>query len=200
MKYIALDLETTWLDPRHDTIIEIAAIRFGVEETRIVPEEEHSMLVAPWFPLSHQVSMITGITNTMLEGRQSWEQIRMNVQQFIDTGDIFVWHNVSLDISFLEAHGITFPKQNGAIQTLDTFELAQIFSLESESLNLAFLCKKYALGWGWEHRALEDVKMSLSLLSFYLQKDLTHYEDAVLRFFCEHEKIQSSISLFCDLK
>lgn len=42
--------------------------------------------------------------------------------------------------------------------------------------------------------------MSLSLLSFYLQKDLTHYEDAVLRFFCEHEKIQSSISLFCDLK
>lgn len=200
MKFIALDLETTWLDTENDAIIEIAALRFRIEESplgnAIIEEEEHSMLVSPWCPLTQQVSMITNITNSMLEGRKTWDEIRANVQSFIDTGDIFVGHNVLFDIAVLRAHGISFPEKNWHVQILDTFELAELFSQESESLNLAFLCKKYTLASEWEHRALDDVKMSLSLLSFYLNREISPYEISVLDFLSQREKVPSSISFF----
>lgn len=203
MKFIALDLETTWLDTENDGIIEIAALRFRIEGSAlgntIVEEEEHSMLVSPWCPLTQQVSMITNITNSMLEGRKSWDEIRANVQSFIDTGDIFVGHNVLFDIAVLRAHGVRFPEKNWHVQILDTFELAELFSQESESLNLAFLCKKYTLAWDGEHRALDDVKMSLSLLSFYLNREISPYEISVLDFLSQREKVPSSISFFYNL-
>lgn len=69
--FIALDLETTGLDPQKETIMEIAAIRFQLEKDgetfRVINTEERSMLIDPERELRDEIRMITGITSAMLQ-------------------------------------------------------------------------------------------------------------------------------------
>lgn len=70
LPFLALDLETTGLDPQLDTIIEIAAIRFDLTLTdegfSLENIQERSMLINPGCSLSEEVTLITGITESML--------------------------------------------------------------------------------------------------------------------------------------
>ncbi len=97
---------------------------------------EHSQLIHPGRPLTQEISMITGITPAMLEGKPSFESVQEKVREFI--GDaVIVGHNVLFDIAVLRSHGIDL-SQNIVI---DTFELSEIFSRGFESLNLGFLAE-----------------------------------------------------------
>ena len=127
-----------------DTIIEIAAVRFHLardgDTFRAVDMQERTMLIDPEKKLEENISMITGITDSMLVGKPKWEEVREKAREFI--GDaIIVGHNVLFDISMLVGHGIDLTKSIA----LDTFELSEIFSQDAESLNLGFLGKKYDL-------------------------------------------------------
>lgn len=68
--FVALDLETTGLDPHKDTIIEVAAVRFRLERVgdifRAVDREERTMLINPGRKLEENIAMITGISDDML--------------------------------------------------------------------------------------------------------------------------------------
>lgn len=169
-RFIALDLETTWLSPETDTIIEIAAIRFELEkidgkyEMRNI--EERTMLIDPERPLSEEVTMITGISQKMVEWREKWWDVRERVRAFIWEDTVIVWHNVLFDIAMLATHGIDISWHT----VLDTFELSEIFSQDAESLNLLFLAKKYDLPIVWEHRALDDTKLSVWLFIHYIER------------------------------
>lgn len=70
LPFLALDLETTGLNPQTDTIIEIAAIRFDLTLTdegfSLENIQERGMLINPGCPLSEEVTLITGITESML--------------------------------------------------------------------------------------------------------------------------------------
>ncbi len=79
MRFVALDLETTGLDTKNDTIIEIAAVSFTLELTNegfiIQNIEEHSQLINPGRQLEQEISMITGISNDMLIGKPLFETV-----------------------------------------------------------------------------------------------------------------------------
>ncbi len=167
--FVALDLETTGLDPHKDTIIEVAAVRFRLEREdqafRAIEQEERTMLINPGRKLEENIAMITGISDAMLIWRQKWEEVREKVKAFI--GDsIIVGHNVLFDIAMLATHGIDLSNHI----SLDTFELSEIFSQDAESLNLGFLGKKYQIEMESEHRALDDTKLSLELFCRYLSE------------------------------
>lgn len=171
LTFVALDLETTGLDPKKDSIIEIAAIRFQIDFDgncfSAVQMVERSMLINPPEPISQEVTMITGITNEMLQWKDKWEDIKKKVSAFI--GDsIIVGHNVLFDINVLESHGIDITHNT----VLDTFELSEIFSQEAESLNLGFLASLYHLTdpKEIEHRALSDTRISMRLFFHYLEQ------------------------------
>jgi DNA polymerase III, alpha subunit (gram-positive type) len=59
---VALDLETTGLDPAQDAVIEIGAVKFS--EKRV--EGEYSTLINPRKPISGFITNLTGITNSMV--------------------------------------------------------------------------------------------------------------------------------------
>ena len=169
MIFVALDLETTGLSPETDTIIEIAAIRFEIERVGDIftmsRSEEHSQLIHPGRILSKEVTMITGITPAMLDGKPSFESVSDKVREFIGSA-VIVGHNVLFDIAMFATHGIDLSSNI----VIDTFELSEIFSQDIESLNLGFLANRYGLidPSEDEHRALTDTKVSIRLLLRYL--------------------------------
>ena len=55
--YVALDLETTGLDPQSDAIIEIGAVKF----TREGVVDQFATLVNPYRPIPERVQQLTGI-------------------------------------------------------------------------------------------------------------------------------------------
>ncbi len=59
---IALDLETTGLDPERDAVIEIGAVRF--RGARV--EDEWSTLINPGRPIPPFISELTGIDDLMV--------------------------------------------------------------------------------------------------------------------------------------
>jgi DNA polymerase III epsilon subunit family exonuclease len=167
--FVVLDLETTGLDTDNDTIIEIAAIRFTLTKDnnskwQAIEQEERSMLINPLRDLSEEISLITHITDNMLLHKPVWRDVQEKVREFIQ-GSVIVGHNVLFDVAMLKTHGIDL---TDAI-ILDTFELSELFSPESESLNLGFLWAKYGIETDkWEHRALWDVEICLGLFLRYL--------------------------------
>ena len=71
------------------------------------------------------------------------------------------------DIAMLATHGIDLRNRN----IIDTFEFAEIFSQDAESLNLGFLADFYGIEkHGQEHRALTDTWISVDLFCRYLEE------------------------------
>ncbi len=134
--FIALDLETTGLDTKTDTIIEIAAIQFQISsENGIftpINISERSMLINPGIPLSEEVMLITHISDEMLEKKPHWKEVQEKAREFIGTDTVILGHNVLFDVAMLQSHGINL--ENHTI--IDTFELSEILSQKAESLNL----------------------------------------------------------------
>ncbi len=123
--------------------MEIAAIRFTIEQDthgvyRATNLEERSMLINPGREVTEEISMITHITGDMLVGKPSWGEVCARVRDFL-SGSVIVGHNILFDVAMLRSHGINL--ENEVI--LDTFELSELFSSDSESLNLGFLGAKY---------------------------------------------------------
>lgn len=68
----------------------------------------------------------------MLEGRLKWQEIKEKVADFFNEDAVIIGHNVFFDIAMLKTHGIDLTNH----KIIDTFEFAEIFSQNAQSLNL----------------------------------------------------------------
>lgn len=158
---VALDLETTGLDPKNDRIIEVAAFR--ITKKGEVLETFHA-LVQPYVALPQFITHLTGITNAALENAPSWEEIIEKVKAFIGDTPI-LGHSVQFDVNFLSAAGLTLSNQ-----VLDTLELAQTLLPEEKSYSLEVLSAKYQLPHPNKHRAADDTRVAIELYQFLIEK------------------------------
>ena len=149
---VALDLETTGLDPRRDRIIEIGArvIRGGVAA------EEFAELAACPKSLPRAVEQLTGITNAMLEGRRPLEDVLDDFLAFLPEGALCLAHNALFDRSFL----LAATRDRFKHVVFDTVELARICYPLLASHSLGYLVEALALPptEGDAHRALADAR------------------------------------------
>lgn len=83
--YTLLDIETTGLDPRWDSIIEVCAIRVR----NFVPVSTFTTLVYPGFEIDSFISELTGITNELLSKAPRIESIIDDFYYFI-SNDILI--------------------------------------------------------------------------------------------------------------
>lgn len=148
--YIALDLETTGLNPKQDKIIEIGAVRVeaGQETGRF-----HTML-DPHRELETRITELTGITGDMLENAPDLVDILPGFLDFC--GELpLLGHRIIFDYSFLKRaavnQGLTFEK-NG----IDTLTMCRRFMPAEESKRLGAACAFYGLTQESAHRALGD--------------------------------------------
>lgn len=94
--YVAIDIETTGLDAKFDSILEIGAIR--INNGKIINSFESLCYCEDG--VSDFITNLTGITNEMIMNAPQLEMVLKNFLTFIGD-DILVGHNVNFDINFL---------------------------------------------------------------------------------------------------
>lgn len=155
--YVAVDVETTGIDPQHDEIIEIAVVRFDEQEIL----ESWSSLVDPGREIPPFITQLTGITQGMVAGAPGLFSLRGQLRQLLGD-DVIVGHNVGFDMSFLEQIHV------GARQhRLDTLTLASILFYNQTRYGLSELCRSLGISAPKDapaHRALSDALLTASLL------------------------------------
>ncbi len=147
--FVAVDLETTGLDPKKETIIEVGLIHFNKGKI----EERFCKTVNPGKTVSDHVLILTGIKQKELISSPTLEKIVPEIKEFIGNKPL-VGHNVGFDISFLEK---SFPLNN---ITYDTFNLSRIYLPFISSHSLSSIVEYFKIPYGDAHRAGADAEMA----------------------------------------
>jgi DNA polymerase-3 subunit epsilon/ATP-dependent DNA helicase DinG len=159
---VAIDIETTGLDPQKDAIIEIAAVRFSGRRV----EAEWNHLINPNRPIPPLITQLTGINNEMVRNAPPIRAVVQELADFVGD-DPVVGHNVRFDISFLQKQNIL--RFN---RPVDTYELAAIVLPGNSRYNLGTLGKTLGIMIPNSHRALDDARLAHAVLIGLYQKVL----------------------------
>lgn len=156
--YVLLDLETTGGNAVRDRITEIAAVRFehGVEVAR------WSTLVNPGVPISHFIEQLTGISNGLVAGAPSFDEVGPQLLKLLD-GAVLVAHNVRFDHGFLLNE---FARTDVAlrVKTLCTVRLSRLLYPQFKGHGLDAIMQRHGLTTTARHRAMGDVEVMQSWL------------------------------------
>lgn len=146
--YVALDLETTGLDPDRDAIIEVGATRFDLKGGC----ESFQTLVDPRRAIPYRVQCLTGITDEDVAGAPLFAEVAADLERFIGA-DPVVGQNVSFDLGFLERARLRPPGPS-----YDTQELAALLLPDLIEHNLRGIARYLGIEFPVQHRALADAE------------------------------------------
>ncbi|WP_421865938.1 3'-5' exonuclease [Motiliproteus sp.] len=169
---VAMDFETTGLDPEHDGIVSIGLVPLSLARIRCADARE--WILRPRAPLSSSSVVIHGITHSEVADADDLSSIIAPLLEAL-TGRILVVHCSEIERKFLDAalrlrigEGIRFP-------VIDTLELearlhrplsiwSQLFKRQQVSIALAESRSRYRLPFYRPHHALTDALACAELL------------------------------------
>lgn len=155
--YVALDLETTGLNPNFDRILEIGAVKFLNGEA----VESYATFVDCQMHIPEKITQITGIDDSMLGDAMEMEEAVGKLVSFCE-GLPLLGHNILFDYSFVKHQAvnqnISFRKEG-----IDTLRIAKYCLEELPSRRLDALCSHYGICQEQHHRALDDAKSAAHL-------------------------------------
>jgi len=143
---VALDIETTGLDPNKDAILEIGAVRFNGRRV----EGEWETLLNPGRPIPPFITQLTGISNQMVIQAPPLRDVLADLKDFVGDAPI-LGHNVGFDLAFLRRYGAFELNEQ-----IDTYEMAAILLPGVGRYNLAALAQTLVVPQQEKHRALAD--------------------------------------------
>jgi DNA polymerase-3 subunit epsilon/ATP-dependent DNA helicase DinG len=147
---VALDIETTGLDPEKDAIIEIGAVRFTPRRV----EAEWSSLINPGRPIPPFITQLTGINDQMVREAPPLRAVLSQIKDFVGNLPV-LGHNVRFDLSFLRRNKIFLLNE-----VLDTYELASVIIPNAGRYNLGSLAQFLSVPLPATHRALDDARVT----------------------------------------
>ncbi len=156
---VALDCETTGLDPGTDEVLEIGVRPFTFDRTtgRLVSVESgYAALQDPGFPIPPGVTRLTGITDADVAGQAiDWARVR----SLLEATDIVLAHNARFDRAFVDPRVGNPRKVWGCSQTQVDWAGHGYSSAKLELLSVwhGFFVDA--------HRALDDADALLHLVS-----------------------------------
>ena len=154
-----VDTETTGLDPQQDEVIEFAgiALTYSLDGQITGAVASFSQLREPNVPLSADTIRLTGLTKSMLNGREINKQ---QLEDFIQGADLIVAHNAAFDRPFCEQLADLFRKKPWACSATEI----DWSGLGYDGAKLTYLATRS--GWFYEaHRALDDCNALATILS-----------------------------------
>ena len=169
-EYVAFDLETTGLSSKTDVIIEIGAVRMknGEETARF------QTFVAPGRKLDRKIVELTGITDEMLLGAPTIEEVLPQFVEFVGER-VLVAHNSDFDTGFIRAacqrQGIPY-----TFTAADTLILAQNLLPHLGKFKLDIVANALSLPEFNHHRAADDA-VTCGMIMHRLMKKLEEEHD-----------------------
>jgi ATP-dependent DNA helicase DinG len=151
--YVAIDLETTGLDPVRDAIIEVGAVKFLGDEV----VETYSSFVDPGRPIPQAITDLTGITDRDVADAPSLHGVVGQIGEFVGQLPV-VGHSVDFDLAFLHRQSALLGSPH-----FDTFELSTVLFPILEKYSLTSLTERLGIETDRSHRALDDALASFRL-------------------------------------
>ncbi len=153
--YVALDVETTGLDPETDRITEFAAVRFDGDGREL---DTFQTLVDPGRAIPLQIQRLTGISDEAVRGAPRLSDIAEEVARFVGAGPV-VGQNVGFDMAHLRKAGVQLD-----VPCLDTAELSRLLLPERQVRRLPDLALALGIEGAEEHhRARGDARLAAAI-------------------------------------
>ncbi|MEX1126601.1 MAG: DEDD exonuclease domain-containing protein [Acidimicrobiia bacterium] len=164
--FCVLDLETTGGSPKDCAITEIGAVKYQGGELL----GSFQTLVDPGLPIPPSITILTGITQTMVFDAPTIHTALPSFLEFI--GDaVIVGHNVRFDMSFLQAAARQLGYEPIVNDTVDTAALARrLVREEVRNLRLQTLAAHFRSPITPIHRALDDARATAHVLHALLER------------------------------
>jgi DNA polymerase III subunit epsilon len=173
--FVVVDVETTGMSAAQNRITEIAILR--VQDRKII--DTYETLIDPGQYISPFIAQYTGITNTMVFGKPSFEEVAPAISSFMLAAGspVFVAHNVQFDHGFISAsysrarqelpYGTL--KHPAAINPLlCTCKLARILLPTLKKRNLKAVADHFGIKIKARHRAMGDAEATAKVLLRFL--------------------------------
>lgn len=173
--YAIVDIETTGSYSAANCITEIAiCIHDGHKAV-----DWFQSLVKPDRPIPSYITALTGISNQMVANAPTFEELMPRIEE-LTYGKIFVAHHVHFDYSFIknefERLGSSFVRKK-----LCTVRLSRKLLPGMPSYSLNKLCNQLSIEHTDVHRAMGDVKATVTLFEKLLKLDHTKIIDDTIK-------------------
>ncbi len=152
--YVAIDLETTGLDPERDRIIEVGATRFDLDGKEL---DTLSYVVNPGREVPAFIERFTGVTNEMTARGPKIASVRPELERFVGKS-IVIGHNVGFDLSYLRKEGVQLTSK-----AVDTAGLARYLLPTLQGHGLMEVAGALGIEAGDHHRALSDARTAAAV-------------------------------------
>jgi DNA polymerase III epsilon subunit family exonuclease len=185
--FVAFDLETTGLDENKHQIIEVAGVKFTLEQQGkdLKPKiiDTFSSLVKPTMMIPEEASRVNGITNEMVEDAPDSAKVLKDFTRFCGLNTFLVAHNAEFDRKFLRHELLENQLMLPQNPVLDSLRIARKIMPEAPRHRLIDLAKRLRRQTGLQieegalHRALYDCEVLAAvwvalLRKRYIPKDL----------------------------
>ncbi len=168
LRVIVLDTETTGLDSKSESIIELAMLSVLVDAATgapVGPVSIYESFEDPGKPIPPQITEITGIDDSMVQGQRIDDAA---VNAMVQHADLVVAHNAGFDRPFVEARFPVFASKAWGC----SFQGIDWKKEGSGSAKLEFLASER--GWFYDaHRAQVDCHALLQVLASPLSNGQT---------------------------
>lgn len=157
-KFVAIDVETTGLNPNWNEIIEVSAVRYiGGQEV-----DAFESFVRPTRPVGAFITLLTGITDSMVAEAPTKTEIMPELRAFI--GDsVLLGHNVHFDINFLYDAIEDAGAPHLSNDFIDTMGLLRRIKGAEAPGSLAAAAQAYSISAPGHHRAGWDSRCAAEL-------------------------------------
>lgn len=169
--YVVFDVETTGLSAVYDTIIELAAVK--MHKGNVIDTFEE--FIDPGHPLSQTTINLTGITDEMVRGSKSEEEV-LNLFRAFSEDTILVAHNASFDMGFLNTSYVKYNIPEAENPVIDTLELARYLYPDFKRFGLGVLSKKFGVNLEQHHRAVYDAEATGHLAWIFVKEAMENHE------------------------
>ncbi len=165
-RYVAIDVETTGLEPRNDRVLEVGIQLFSFDtEGALVREDSWSSLVNPAMPIPASSTNINGITDLEVSQAPFFGQIVDQLSPLL-ASRVAVAHNAAFDTGFIDAEYTRLGLNSPFSEVADSLLLLRQANPNLLSYSLDKAAFVLGIERGRSHRALDDAITSMMLFAY----------------------------------
>lgn len=160
LPFVALDVETTGLDPASNRVIELALVPFNMPDE----PKPFSQLFSVGEPLSSEITQITGISDDMLKGQPIFKECLDEYLRLLRKSAFVVAYNAKFDRPFLESEMARIDRALPELPWVDPFVFVCELDRFKRGKKLSDAAKRWGVNLENAHRALADAQAAGQLM------------------------------------